>query len=588
MTLEPRLSQLERADLIRLAQQVPEVEYIFRHGLIYDAAYGSLLKHDRRALHRAIGETVERLYPAQLDALAPVLARHFAEAEEPAKALGYAARAGTLAAARHASAEAVMHFEYALRLIGVLGDTALPADVSPTAIYLGLGRALEMTGRYPDAERTYQTLEALARSRDDRAAELAALAARATIHAAPTSLFDASLARTLSERCLDIARELGDRAAEARAYWNLLLAARFTGDLADAAADGERAVALARELNLRELLAFALNDLAPVYASLGDGVRSTAASRRACDLFRALGNLPMLCDSLNNVAEVEMLSGMFDRALLLMREAHDVARSIGNIWGESYSQAHLGFLAMERGNMAEALDAIDSAVRLGQTAGFAVADMFDGFRASILGFLGDGAAAYAVVEAVLRRVERRLPAFRSIAQTMLGLALVQAGRVDEGRPLIRAGEDSVELADLGILPTVLDALGEFAVMEGDAARASAIGRQALDFGERIGIRILVPTGYLYEGLSLQLAGKLSDSYAMLLQGRDVAREIGARRRLLPLAMALATVAAALGRADDAATHRKEAREVATYIADHAPAALRATFLARPEVKAVFA
>src|SRR5512143_3530926 len=117
MMLDPHMAALEKADLIQLAQRTPEIEYLFRHGLIHDAAYGSLLKHNRRSLHRVIGETVERLYPSQLDELAPVLARHFAEADEPAKALRYFARAGALAVARHASAEAAMHFEYALRLI---------------------------------------------------------------------------------------------------------------------------------------------------------------------------------------------------------------------------------------------------------------------------------------------------------------------------------------------------------------------------------------------------------------------------------------------------------------------------------------
>ena len=52
MTLEEQLIQLEAADLVRVAQRMPELEYLFRHTLVQDAAYSSLLKQDRRRLHQ--------------------------------------------------------------------------------------------------------------------------------------------------------------------------------------------------------------------------------------------------------------------------------------------------------------------------------------------------------------------------------------------------------------------------------------------------------------------------------------------------------------------------------------------------------
>ncbi len=63
MTLVSQLTTLEFAGLIRLAQVQPELEYVFRHALVQEAAYASLLRQDRRDLHRAVGETLERLYP---------------------------------------------------------------------------------------------------------------------------------------------------------------------------------------------------------------------------------------------------------------------------------------------------------------------------------------------------------------------------------------------------------------------------------------------------------------------------------------------------------------------------------------------
>ncbi|MGH2522606.1 MAG: hypothetical protein ACRDH2_08895 [Anaerolineales bacterium] len=77
MTLGNHLSTLETSGLIRLAARQPELEYLFRHALIQEAAYGSLVKADRRNLHRAVGEALERLYPDRL------LARTCADAGPP-------------------------------------------------------------------------------------------------------------------------------------------------------------------------------------------------------------------------------------------------------------------------------------------------------------------------------------------------------------------------------------------------------------------------------------------------------------------------------------------------------------------------
>ena len=81
MTLIRKLNTLESAGLVRLAAAQPELEYLFRHALVQDAAYGSLLKKDRKQLHLAVGEALEQLYAEQRDERAATLAYHFEKAE---------------------------------------------------------------------------------------------------------------------------------------------------------------------------------------------------------------------------------------------------------------------------------------------------------------------------------------------------------------------------------------------------------------------------------------------------------------------------------------------------------------------------
>src|SRR3990172_1733276 len=116
MTLVNQLNTLESTGLIRLAQSQPELEYLFRHALIQDAAYASLVKQNRRQLHLAVGEALERTYAGRLDELAPLLARHFFEGGETQRARAYFTLAGHNAARRYANPEALALFGRALAL----------------------------------------------------------------------------------------------------------------------------------------------------------------------------------------------------------------------------------------------------------------------------------------------------------------------------------------------------------------------------------------------------------------------------------------------------------------------------------------
>jgi len=99
MTNEPNqgigreLGLLEGAGLIAMAASVPELEYLFRHALIQDAAYESLLKQERRSLHIEVAEALLELYPDHREDMAPVLAHHFERAEDQPRAVEYLALA---------------------------------------------------------------------------------------------------------------------------------------------------------------------------------------------------------------------------------------------------------------------------------------------------------------------------------------------------------------------------------------------------------------------------------------------------------------------------------------------------------------
>ena len=141
------LGQLERADLIRLRHQLPEREYAFKHALVQEAAYASIVATQRRALHRRVAQVTETLFADRLDEFAGLLAYHYALAEDWPKAQEYLFRAGDQAGRMAADAEALEHYRRAEKVyLSVAGHDLEP--LQRAVLDRKLGQALYGVGLY--------------------------------------------------------------------------------------------------------------------------------------------------------------------------------------------------------------------------------------------------------------------------------------------------------------------------------------------------------------------------------------------------------------------------------------------------------
>ncbi len=116
--LEDALDQLSKADLIFPKGVLPETTYIFKHALVQDAAYGSLLRSTRRQLHGRLAQAITELMPQIVETQPELLAHHYAQAGLIDNAIAYGLRAGRRSAARSANEEAITHYSKALELLG--------------------------------------------------------------------------------------------------------------------------------------------------------------------------------------------------------------------------------------------------------------------------------------------------------------------------------------------------------------------------------------------------------------------------------------------------------------------------------------
>ncbi len=219
-------------------------------------AYGSLPHERRRIVHRRVGETLERLYPAQLEEYYAQLAYHYSRSGHQEKALEYLVKTGHKAALRYANREALDAFQQALERVqmGEEYDRILEQCAN---LLLGLFRGKE-------AARDYERLLTSARQRGNRAQELESLlglASASYIISIDEPDF-AAQSLELYKQAYSLARELDDRVGMVRSlvprhnfldYWPAYRD--------EVLANTEEALALSREIGDAELIIDSLTAL---------------------------------------------------------------------------------------------------------------------------------------------------------------------------------------------------------------------------------------------------------------------------------------------------------------------------------------
>src|SRR5262245_3359833 len=159
--LKHALAQLEQAELVFRRGEPPDAVYSFKHALVRDAAYESLLKSRRQQLHGQIARALEQRFADIVASQPEIVAQHFTEAGLVEAAIDYWLKAGHLALSRSANAEAVKHLRQGIELTRSLAPS--PERVRKELdFYLALGPAMAATEGYA----TPETLRVFSHARD--------------------------------------------------------------------------------------------------------------------------------------------------------------------------------------------------------------------------------------------------------------------------------------------------------------------------------------------------------------------------------------------------------------------------------------
>jgi class 3 adenylate cyclase/tetratricopeptide (TPR) repeat protein len=452
--LQDALGRLGEAGLVFSRGAPPHATYLFKHALVRDAAYGSLLRRRREELHARIATALEADFADRIALEPELLARHLTDAGLLERAIPWWQRAGERATERSANLEAIAH----------------------------LKRGIEILGRLPES-----------RQRDEQ--ELLLQAALMGPFMAKEGYASAALERT-AKRAVELGGQIG--AGSPAQFQAVLARVRLTnfgisrGELGTGRALHEETLSLAKDQRVPLLLSlahynggylhFCLGDLAAARRHYEDGLAVYDPERDPTEAARAGFDSRTLCHSYLGL--VLLYQGYPDEALRHAEQAIVAGRAASHPLSEAAALSCAAILHQWRGEVMLCLERAEAALAVAteQVLPFHVA------RAMVLS--GRALVKTGRAEEGLARLRAGLDAYRATDDkfnephwlALLAEACLTAGRIEEGRSAVREALAVIEETEIRYYEAETNRLeGELllAAKEPDESGAEASFRKAI-------------------------------------------------------------------------------------------------------------
>ncbi|MBN2392716.1 MAG: tetratricopeptide repeat protein [Anaerolineae bacterium] len=391
--LDSNLAALQRTELIRERTRLPELEYIFKHVMVRDVAYESLLLRDRRIYHGLIGQHLEEIYIGQKrEEIYELLAHHYSLSEDHEKALDYLIKSGDKARAAYANLEAIAFYRRAEtlaneleeveaqafiaeglgdvlfyvgestealvcyeRALGCCGDVKRQAD-----LYQRIAIVYEMRGDYEQAFAKCSQGMAMLPADEQTAVEMARLRiARSRIYE-QQGQSDAAL--TEGEKSLVILEGTTHYLEIAQAHKVLGLGFRYNQP-SKAIQHLEQALAILERIGDEYEAARIYNNLAILYYQT-DLARSTAYFTQVLKTMQRLGNVWQEAVAYLNLGGVHFVQGNHEQAIDYYKRSLVMQERLGNNLGIANCHINLGEVYRAEGDLDQAIKNLERGLNI--------------------------------------------------------------------------------------------------------------------------------------------------------------------------------------------------------------------------------
>lgn len=352
------LERLKSAGLIQQTAVVPKPVFRFRHVLIREVAYDSLLERQRSLLHGAAARAIEADAPERADEQADVLAHHFSLAGEWSSAISYATAAADRAAKLN-------EFPHCLAMLDAAREwvVRLPQDDTQRALTTGIlfrqERVCETLGFRTRQQQLVSELVAMLEPAGESEQLAEAYLRQGELH---TLLRQFYLAGQDLQTSLRIARGVGDAAGERKALRSLAFLRWHESDFPAAIALVQESVELDRSRGDLEALQGDLNNLGQLFKGAGDYPRALESLQEALELASQRGDVAREAYMLSATGQVYRAMGDLDVALDCLRRSDDNFRTLKLPIQRSFALISVAHVLLDMGKTDDSLESYREAV----------------------------------------------------------------------------------------------------------------------------------------------------------------------------------------------------------------------------------
>jgi predicted ATPase len=378
------LDRLNRAGLLFRKGVPPHATYLFKHALVQEAAYGTLLRQPRRALHALIAEIIESQFADMANSQPDLLARHYTEAGLIDKAASLWGKAGLRSLERSALVEAIEQLTRALDQIATLpGTPALRreeirlqvAQIYPLMHVKGMA-ALEVKAAAKRARLLIEQAEALGEPPEDPLLLFTVLHA---LHIVDFVAFDGDAAREGAAQILALAEEQGSKVELIVGRLSMGDSLFLTGNMVEGRAYLDQAIMLCdpveyRSLDLRSWFLVDPRVTALIYRALalwalGYPEAALASAEQALSDAREIGNPAFLMNTMAVTCLTQLFSGNYAIAKAQSDEIILLAEEKGSLFWKMSGMIRRACLLALTGKNSDAVDSFTSVIPVRRSTG---------------------------------------------------------------------------------------------------------------------------------------------------------------------------------------------------------------------------
>ncbi len=352
-SLPASLEALTALGMIQQISVVPEPVYRFKHALTQEAAYESLVQHQRKTLHGLVGKVLEEHYADRADEQSDIFAHHFSLAEQWPAAVRYGRRAAEKAHNLGQFANESRMLENVLGWVRKLDDRTTEIEV-----LLAWERTCETIGNLDQQQTIIENLLLLTEPDGYDRQRAETYIRQGDLW---TLLRHFDKAQDVLTQSLEIWRTLSDRAGERNALRSLGFLGWHQGDLEQAVTSAEAALAIDRELADLEAVALGLNNLGMVLKAAGRIDEALRYFEEAVQLFE--DKQIEETHALINAASIYRDRGEIDKAMRYLQKGYDVERRHHLTGRESFILTAMATIAQMQGRPDESIRIYEDLIR---------------------------------------------------------------------------------------------------------------------------------------------------------------------------------------------------------------------------------